>query len=356
MRAHPPTPSLAAGRRSRGSLSERFRGWRRQPRKQSPRLFWGLLALAALLDIFVAGLAISLLSLTAAGWTWFESPARRPWVACLAAAAILGSVLGPARRRPWQARGLFAAGLLGFVAAIAWATAISFGPKGAGGAASALTAMALLAAALGLLLAWTSRTAVFAFAGALVSALFLFGCDGWPAAAGPQLPAWTAVLQGGGWNETRGLLVLSGYAALALAWGLGNLTLGLILLAPHRGSSIREWSGGAFRALRLGVILLGAGAAMGRMPSWLSREACEPAVALAGLLLLHARFAGWVQDLGLALGCVGGFAALVLAWCGTAWLPGAWGCFGWLCCAALANASLALHATRRYWFTPPADR
>ena len=56
---------------------------------------------------------------------------------------------------------------------------------------------------------------------------------------------------------------------------------------------------------------------------------------LAALLLLHARFAGWVQDLGLALGCAAGFIALLLAWCGLSWLPAAdaagWIAFGWLC-------------------------
>ncbi len=268
---------------------------------------------------------------------------------------MLGAALAAARHRPRPARGLFVAGLLGYAAVAACAAAVSFWPKVGAGAVPALTATGLLAGALGLLLAWTSRTGIFAFVGVLVSALLLFGADCWPVSGEPRMPAWAAVLHGGAWHEMRGLLVLSGYAALALAWGLGNLTLGLILLAPHRGSSIRDLSGTAFRALRLGVILLGVGAALGRVPSWLSREACEPAAALAGLLLLHARFAGWVQDLGLAVGCVAGFMALLLAWCAAAWLPGAAVCFAWLCCAALANTSFALHAARRYWFTSPAD-
>jgi hypothetical protein len=359
MRAHPPTPSLAAGRRSCGSLSERFRTWRRQPRKQSPRLFWGLLGLAALLDTFVSGLAVCLLFLTVPGTSWQDwlegdGGARLPWAACLVAAGMLGVALATSRHRPREARCLGVAGLLGYAAAAACAATLSFWP-GAGDDA-AWTVASLLAGGLGLLMAWTSRTRTAAFAGILVSALLLIVADCCPATTSPPVPGWDSVSSGGAWDETRGLLVLSGCAALALAWGLGNLTLLVILRAPLGGKSIRELSGSAFRVLRLGVFLLAAGAAMGPMPGWLRREAGEAVVALAGLLLLHARFAGWVQDLGLALGCVGGFAFLLLAWCGATWLPGgpaAWRCFAWLACAVLANASLALHATRRYWFSSP---
>jgi hypothetical protein len=361
MRSRPTTSFPGAGRRSRGSLSQRFRVWRRQPRKQSARLFWGLLALVILLDTLLVGMAICLLFFTLPrmpSWTsWLagEGPSRRPWAACLLAAGMLGIGLAAGPRRPRAARGLYAAGLLGYAVVVGSAAAVSSWTQD--GAAAGLTWTALLAGALGLLLDWTSRSRVFLLAGALVSAVLLLEADCWPTAAGPQVPGWTAVLHGGGRQAAGGLLLLSGYAALALAGGLGNLTLLRMLLAPHRARSIRELSDGGFRALRWGVVLLAAGAALGGVPGWRSREACDVAVSLAALLLLHARFAGWMQDLGLALGCAAGFAALVLAWCGTAWLgganPAARACFGWLCWAALATASLALHATHRWWFTSP---
>jgi hypothetical protein len=361
MRSRPTTFSPGAGLRSRGSLSQRFRVWRRQPRKQSSRLFWGLLGLTALLDTFLIGLTIYLLFFTrpaTPGWASRvegDGPARRPWAACLLAAGMLGTSLAARARRPLPARGLHVAGLLGYAVVVGSAVAVSTWPQD--GAAAGLTWAALLAGALGLLLDWTGGSRVSLLAGALVSAVLLFGADCWPGTAGPELPGWSALRHGGARQATGGLLVLAGYGALALAWGLGNLTLLRMLFAPHRACSIRVLSDGVFRALRLGVVLLAVGALLGGFPGWCSREACDVAVVLAGVLLLHARFAGWVQDLGLALGCAAGFAALVLAWGGLAWLPAAnpaaLACCGWLFWSALATASLALHATRRYWFASP---
>ncbi len=361
MGARPTTSSPGASRHFRGSLSQRFRLWRHQPRKQSPRLFWGLLLLGALLDTLLLGLAACLLFFAVpeatgpAGWLDGDGPARRPWGACLLAAGMLAASLAAGQRRPRAARGLYAAGLLGYAVGVGAAVALSPWPQE--GAPAGLTWAALLAGALGLFLEWIGRGRTFALTGALVSSLLLLGADCWPGTAGPAVPGWTAVLHGGGRQAAGGLLTLSGYTALALSWGLGNLTLARLFLAPHRGRSIRGLSDGVFRALRLGLVLLLAGAFLGGVPGWRSPEACDVAVALAALLLLHARFAGWVQDLGLALGCAAGFAALVLAWCGTAWLGGAGRdarlCLGWLCWGALATASLALHAACRYWFTSP---
>ncbi len=362
MRARPTTSTPGAGRHFRGSLSQRFRVWRVQPRKQSPRLFWGLLALCALLDTFLIGLAVCLLFLAVPGTAGqggglpAEDPARRPWAACLLAAGMLAAGLALGQRRPRAARGLYAAGLLGYAVAVG-AGAILPGPQDS--PTAGLTWATLLVGTLALLLEWAGRSRVFLLAGSLVSALLLLGADCWPAAPVPQMPGWTAVLHGDGRQTAGGLLVLAGYAALALAWGLGHLTLGRMLLTPDRGRSIRGLSDGAFRALGLGVVLLAAGAALGGVPGWRSRGACDVAVALAALFLVHARLAGWVQDLGLALGCAAGFAALVLAWCGTAWLPGAGHdariCLAWLGWATLATVSLALHATHRYWFACPPD-
>jgi hypothetical protein len=173
------------------------------------------------------------------------------------------------------------------------------------------------------------------------------------------LPPVAELLSGGPWQAARGLTLAAACGTLAVAWALGNLTLGLLLAVPQRRSSARTVSDGAYGALGLGVLLLACALLLGGMPGWQPAEAGAVA-ALAGFaFLLHARFAGWVQDLGLALGCSAGFLALVLANAAAPALveggphgPGM-RVLSWAVCVAAANVSLALHAVRRYWFTCP---
>src|SRR5262249_25164654 len=54
-------PVIAGARRQQ--LSDLLRAWRRQPRKRSPGLFWGLLTLAFVLDTVLAFLGVQLLGL-----------------------------------------------------------------------------------------------------------------------------------------------------------------------------------------------------------------------------------------------------------------------------------------------------
>lgn len=367
MRGQPTTSWQAGGRRSRGSLSERLRAWRRQPRKQSPHLYWGLLAVGALLDAFVIGLTVGMVILT---WPWRGltriaadvGPGLagidlcQTWIPLLTACA-LGFGLAVRKHRPRAARLLEVAGLVGCLA-VTGAAAGVWGQSVDGSARQALAWVALLASGLGALMSVTHRSALFAFFGAMISCLGLLLADRWPTLAAPRVPGWEWLRAGDPWQAACGLSVLAGFAALALAWGLGHATLGLIAVAPHRRSLIRGSAECVGQALGWGVLLLGAGAVLGGAPVWDPTTLGCLAVALPALLLLHARFAGWVQDLGLALGCLAGPAAALLAWSLNAWLPTerhgvALGCLGWMCCATLAGASLSLHAMRRYWFACP---
>jgi hypothetical protein len=174
-----------------------------------------------------------------------------------------------------------------------------------------------------------------------------------------RLPQVNGLFGGGGPQTIRGMILAAASGALAVAWFLGNLTLGLMLVVPQRRSSARSVSDGAYCALALGVLLLASALLMGGMPSWEPAVVVELAALVGFAFLLHARFAGWVQDLGLALGCAAGFLLLALAHSAVPLLDGL-GLHGpsvrvlcWTVGAAAANASLALHAVRRYWFSCP---
>jgi hypothetical protein len=133
-----------------------------------------------------------------------------------------------------------------------------------------------------------------------------------------------------------------------------------MLAAPRRLAAARTLSAAAYRALLLAVVLLAGATLFGRLPRLQPTEAGVWVVLAGFAFLVQARFAGWVQDLGLALGCTLGCHAVVLALCGAA-LVGQAGWHGWevctlawACCAAAANAGLAVHAVHRYWFSCPA--
>ena len=119
-------------------------------------------------------------------------------------------------RRPQAARGLSIVGLLGYAVVVGGAAALS--SRTPSGTPAALAWAALLVGAIALFLGLSSQGRLFHVAGALVSALLLVGADCWPTTAGPPLPGWAALRHGSGWQAARGLLLLSGYAALALAW------------------------------------------------------------------------------------------------------------------------------------------
>jgi hypothetical protein len=354
MRGHPTTSAPAGERRRRESLSERFRAWRLQPRKHAPRLSGILFALGALLDTFTAGSFVCLLSLpplasalaSAAGSPW--TPLRQA-MACAGVSAALLAAGAVGRQR--LSRIVYAFGLAFGVAAAAWTAAGLWEAPGAG-----LGWVACLALACGLVLEGVYRHGICAFAGSAVAGLLLLLVDRVPGASVLVLSPARDLFNSSGWQTARGVGLVAASGALMLAWGLGILTLGLILVAPQRRSSARTFSGAAYRALGLAVFLLAAGSLMGGLPRGRPVEVVALLALVGNGFLLHARFAGWVQDLGLALGCAGGGIALVVAACAAPLVHAradgqALRVLAWVCCFAAANASLAVHAIRRYWFT-----
>jgi ABC-type transport system involved in cytochrome c biogenesis permease subunit len=122
------------------------------------------------------------------------------------------------------------------------------------------------------------------------------------------------------------------YAAFALALGIANITLGHYLLGAPKQAVINNLSRFTYKAVQIGVLLLAAGIILGgvwadyswgRFWGWDPKEVWALVALLGYLAMLHARFAGWVGQRGLAALSVVCFSLVVMAWYGVNFVLGA---------------------------------
>jgi ABC-type transport system involved in cytochrome c biogenesis permease subunit len=129
------------------------------------------------------------------------------------------------------------------------------------------------------------------------------------------------------------LTIVSSYAAGALAWGLGLLSLGHYLLGTYRPAAAgrakqppaacAELAGFIYKAMQVAVMLLAAGTILGglwadvswgRFWGWDPKEVWALISFLAYIAILHGRYAGWIGNFGLAAGAVVGAAVIGMSW------------------------------------------
>jgi ABC-type transport system involved in cytochrome c biogenesis permease subunit len=158
---------------------------------------------------------------------------------------------------------------------------------------------------------------------------------------GKQFSPLQPVLRDNFWLTIHVLTIVSSYAAGALAWGLGCLSLGYYLLgrygegkaggrkAPEACTAL---AGFIYKAMQVAVLLLAAGTILGglwadvswgRFWGWDPKEVWALVSLLAYIAILHGRYAGWIGTFGLAAGSVIGAAVIGMSWYGVNFLLGA---------------------------------
>lgn len=169
-------------------------------------------------------------------------------------------------------------------------------------------------------------------AAAAAATLALVIADNSPVVLDASIAPLQPVLRNNFWLVTHVMTITLSYAALALALGLGNIALGFFLVGSTNRTAIDNLTNFTYRAIQIGVLLLAAGTILGgvwadyswgRFWGWDPKEVWALVTLLGYLAVLHARFAGWVRQFGLAALAVLCFSLVVMAWYGVNFVLGA---------------------------------
>lgn len=157
-----------------------------------------------------------------------------------------------------------------------------------------------------------------------VAALGLIVAESFPAVLDPALSPLVPVLRSNLWLTVHVLTITMSYGAFALAWALGHwVVFGYAF--REKTESLVSLANAVYRAIQIGVILLAAGTVLGgvwanyswgRFWGWDPKETWALIALLGYLIVLHARFMGWIESFGIAMGAVLAFMGIVMAWYG----------------------------------------
>ena len=245
------------------------------------------------------------------------------WITMFAALAILALSLGAGSR--WG----YSVGMIVYLCSLAIQTA-GFSLRIAISSRAPVSNMyetviftAFMAAVFAGVLELLYRRGYFALAGAAVATLGLVLADQLPLALDPKISPIVPVLRTNYWLTVHVLTIVSSYAAGTLAWGLGNLTLVLLVFGKHNEDTLKTLANFTYRAMQIAVLLLAAGTFLGgwwaaeswgRFWGWDPKEVGALIALVCYVIPLHARYLGWVREFGLAVAAVLCYASILLSW------------------------------------------
>lgn len=297
--------------------------------------------------------------LAAEAWLNQRAPERKALtlsllaMVCLAAAALVKS------RRPKWHRILFRGGVFAACACLAWSTAalVAHSIQDNALLASGEQGMFYFAAAtmgLGFVLALLHRERICARCATVASSVGFFLAQ--------RGSSWPLTIDCDTCLRVQRLLLLSGFAALTLAWSVALVAAGKLLVVAPNGERLRRLAALCVSALRVGIALLVGNAlvkglrVLGMGHLWRGGNVQELAplfVLPACFALLYARRRGWMPPFAVVMSVGVAFPLLILAMYGAdraetwrhlstadAWIYG----------AGLVNFSLLLHAALRYYY------
>jgi ABC-type transport system involved in cytochrome c biogenesis permease subunit len=177
---------------------------------------------------------------------------------------------------------------------------------------------------------WARKQYVFA-AAAVVATFALVLADYCPSVLDPRIRPLMPVLRSNFWLAVHVITIMLSYAAFALAWAIGNLTLSYYLVGSEDRQAIVARARLTYKTLKTGVLLLVVGTILGalwadyswgRFWGWDPKEVWALITLLGYVALLHARPAGWIGHRGTVAWSVLCFCLVVITWYIANMLPG----------------------------------
>lgn len=153
-------------------------------------------------------------------------------------------------------------------------------------------------------------------------------CEFFPLILSPDMDPIVAVLRSSFWLTIHVLTITLSYAAFSLSLLLGNIAMVKYLMQPNIPTTdqfYKDYGHYAYRSIQLGVFLIIAGIILGgiwadyswgRFWGWDPKETWALIAALGYLLILHARFTGWLKAFGLLAMSTLAYILVIIAWYG----------------------------------------
>ncbi len=157
------------------------------------------------------------------------------------------------------------------------------------------------------------------------SALILLLAESIPLVLSPDMDPIVAVLRSNYWLTIHVLTITISYAAFTTAMLIGNAALVRSLLRIDNRAFFQEYAKYAYRMIQLGVFLLTVGIILGgiwadyswgRFWGWDPKETWALIADIGYLVILHARYAGWLDAFGILAASPVAYLLVVMAWYG----------------------------------------
>ena len=175
------------------------------------------------------------------------------------------------------------------------------------------------------------RKGIILAAAAAIATISLVLADYCPVVLDPSLKPLAPILRSNYWLIIHVMTITLSYAAFALAWGLGNITLGFYLTSEKTPDVLNMLAKITYIILKVGLLLLIIGTLLGafwaddswgRFWGWDPKEVWALITLLFYAAILHARRIGWVRNFWLAVWSVVCFLVVIMAWYGVNFLLG----------------------------------
>jgi cytochrome c-type biogenesis protein CcsB len=181
--------------------------------------------------------------------------------------------------------------------------------------------------ATGIVLEFLYNTRFFIFGASLMGFLALVFSEHLPldSSINPLVP----VLAHTSWLSIHVMTIMLSYSSFILAMGLAHIVLAIQVFRPGKTQILFELSSLLYKSLQVGVLFLAAGIAFGaiwaneswgRYWGWDPKETWSLITFFVYMIIIHARFAGWVGHFGLATLSILGFLSVVMTYYGVNFL------------------------------------